>query len=151
MFSSFYGIVWFVLKRRIGGWGGIRTHGNITATPVFKTGSLNHSDTHPYRKTCTKTYSGSSCEREETADAAPVFVNLSVHGVPAGRGRQDRILKLPRIPIHAARSASAFIAGSGMKGKRGRRHRNVGREGRTGGVCLRQGVINDHNHQSNRL
>ena len=30
-----------------GGWGGIRTHGTVSRTPVFKTGSLNHSDTHP--------------------------------------------------------------------------------------------------------
>jgi hypothetical protein len=32
---------------RFGGWGGIRTHGTVSRTPVFKTGSLNHSDTHP--------------------------------------------------------------------------------------------------------
>ena len=30
-----------------GGWGGIRTHGTVSRTPVFKTGSLNRSDTHP--------------------------------------------------------------------------------------------------------
>lgn len=30
-----------------GRWGGIRTHGTLSRTPVFKTGSLNHSDTHP--------------------------------------------------------------------------------------------------------
>jgi hypothetical protein len=30
-----------------GGWGGIRTHGDVAATPVFKTGALNHSATHP--------------------------------------------------------------------------------------------------------
>lgn len=32
----------------LGGWGGIRTHGTVSRTPVFKTGSLNHSDTHPH-------------------------------------------------------------------------------------------------------
>jgi hypothetical protein len=32
----------------IGGWGGIRTHGALAGTPVFKTGALNHSATHPY-------------------------------------------------------------------------------------------------------
>src|SRR4051812_14978325 len=31
----------------ISGWGGIRTPGDITATPVFKTGALNHSATQP--------------------------------------------------------------------------------------------------------
>lgn len=30
-----------------GGEGGIRTHGTFTRTPVFKTGSLNRSDTSP--------------------------------------------------------------------------------------------------------
>jgi hypothetical protein len=31
----------------IGGWGGIRTHGGLSPTPVFKTGALNRSATHP--------------------------------------------------------------------------------------------------------
>ncbi len=30
-----------------GGWGGIRTHGTLSRTPVFKTGTFNHSVTHP--------------------------------------------------------------------------------------------------------
>src|ERR1051325_9078783 len=30
-----------------GGGGGIRTHGSLTTTPVFKTGALNHSATPP--------------------------------------------------------------------------------------------------------
>jgi hypothetical protein len=29
------------------GWGGIRTHGTLTSTPVFKTGAFNRSATHP--------------------------------------------------------------------------------------------------------
>lgn len=29
------------------GWGGIRTHGRLAPTPVFKTGALNRSATHP--------------------------------------------------------------------------------------------------------
>jgi hypothetical protein len=32
---------------RSGGWGEIRTHGTLTRTPVFKTGALNRSATHP--------------------------------------------------------------------------------------------------------
>src|ERR1700722_7189709 len=32
-----------------GGRGGIRTHGELAPTLVFKTSSLNHSDTLPYR------------------------------------------------------------------------------------------------------
>jgi hypothetical protein len=33
-----------------GGWGGIRTHGTLARTPVFKTGAFNHSATHPDSK-----------------------------------------------------------------------------------------------------
>ena len=36
----------------LSGWGGIRTHGGVSPTPVFKTGALNHSATHP--ETCNK-------------------------------------------------------------------------------------------------
>jgi hypothetical protein len=36
-------------KQVFGGWGEIRTHGGVAATPVFKTGALNHSATHPDR------------------------------------------------------------------------------------------------------
>jgi hypothetical protein len=34
-------------EQHTGGRGGIRTHGTLSGTPVFKTGSLNHSDTLP--------------------------------------------------------------------------------------------------------
>ena len=42
-------------EKIFGGWGGIRTHGTLARTPVFKTGAFNHSATHPniyfqYRK-----------------------------------------------------------------------------------------------------
>jgi hypothetical protein len=32
------------------GWGGIRTPGRVNPTPVFKTGALNRSATHPFRR-----------------------------------------------------------------------------------------------------
>ena len=35
------------LREIVGGWGEIRTHGGREASPVFKTGALNHSATHP--------------------------------------------------------------------------------------------------------
>ena len=35
------------LKQLFGGRGGIRTHGTLAGTPVFKTGALNHSATLP--------------------------------------------------------------------------------------------------------
>jgi hypothetical protein len=31
-----------------GGEGGIRTHGPLAGTPLFESGTLNHSDTSPY-------------------------------------------------------------------------------------------------------
>jgi hypothetical protein len=34
-------------EQHIGGRGGIRTHGTLAGTPVFKTGALNHSATLP--------------------------------------------------------------------------------------------------------
>jgi hypothetical protein len=36
-----------VSAKQNGGWGGIRTHGALARTPVFKTGALNRSATHP--------------------------------------------------------------------------------------------------------
>ena len=38
---------WKAVHRIIGGWGGIRTPGRREPPPVFKTGALNHSATHP--------------------------------------------------------------------------------------------------------
>src|ERR1700684_3305413 len=34
----------------VGGRGGIRTHGTLAGTPVFKTGALNHSSTLPLQR-----------------------------------------------------------------------------------------------------
>src|ERR1043166_1259579 len=70
-----------------GGWGEIRTHGTLAGTPVFKTGALNHSATHPTH-----------------SDLSPVILQLSerrelllrhrgaVHriGQPVGR-REDHL------------------------------------------------------------
>ena len=39
-----------IYSNRVGGWGGIRTPGTLASTPVFKTGALNHSATHPKRR-----------------------------------------------------------------------------------------------------
>ena len=39
--------LWNNLKQLFGGRGGIRTHGTLAGTPVFKTGALNHSATLP--------------------------------------------------------------------------------------------------------
>jgi hypothetical protein len=45
-----------------GGWGGIRTHGELAPTPVFKTGALNRSATHPC-KSFQKLYLSPDCEQ----------------------------------------------------------------------------------------
>ena len=46
--SDNFQIIVFIKKRgKTGGWGGIRTHGELAPTPVFKTGALNRSATHP--------------------------------------------------------------------------------------------------------
>ncbi len=39
--------VWDILASKYGGGGGIRTHGPLAGTTVFKTVSLDHSDTPP--------------------------------------------------------------------------------------------------------
>lgn len=44
--SKYFGYVRII---GIGGWGGIRTHGELAPTAVFKTAALNHSATHPVR------------------------------------------------------------------------------------------------------
>jgi hypothetical protein len=46
-FEGFYWIFQDITGSQTGGWGGIRTHGTVARTPVFKTGSFNRSDTHP--------------------------------------------------------------------------------------------------------
>jgi hypothetical protein len=37
-----------MIIKKIGGWGGIRTHETLARLPVFKTGAFNHSATHPH-------------------------------------------------------------------------------------------------------
>jgi hypothetical protein len=43
--ENFYYNQWVIVM--FGGRGGIRTHGTLAGTPVFKTGALNHSATLP--------------------------------------------------------------------------------------------------------
>ena len=40
------------------GWGGIRTHGTLARTLVFKTSALVHSATHPCREITQRRFSG---------------------------------------------------------------------------------------------
>src|SRR5690349_3307830 len=50
--GNFYTYIYLIYKDKpsiLGGWGEIRTHGTLAGTPVFKTGALNRSATHPCR------------------------------------------------------------------------------------------------------
>lgn len=70
-----------------GRWGGIRTHGTLSRTPVFKTGSLNHSDTHP---SVVRLYSGlKKAVNPARASYVALLLQLAYHcpGVVAGGSR----------------------------------------------------------------
>ncbi len=70
-----------------GRWGGIRTHGTLSRTPVFKTGSLNHSDTHP---SVVRLYSGlKKAVNPAWASCVALLLRLAYHcpGVVAGGSR----------------------------------------------------------------
>src|SRR3569833_4010858 len=68
---------------RIGGWGEIRTHGDVAATPVFKTGALNRSATHPRRNfryfACFKSATGVSCNSFSSGEAGPIAMSCRRH------------------------------------------------------------------------
>ena len=71
-----------------GRWGGIRTHGTLSRTPVFKTGSLNHSDTHP---SVVRLYSGLKMAvnpgRHKPLPSARLHISGHCPGVVAGGSR----------------------------------------------------------------
>ena len=50
----------FYVVEMIGGWGGIRTHGTLSRTLVFKTSAFNHSATHPCQAFGARVYEGMS-------------------------------------------------------------------------------------------
>src|SRR6185312_11076473 len=58
------------VRKVTGGWGGIRTHGEREPTPVFKTGALNRSATHPVP--CAYSTAGRSVEPGPAASSRPV-------------------------------------------------------------------------------
>ena len=63
-------------KLWIGGWGGIRTPGGREPTPVFKTGALNHSATHPLCRIRRLAWSLAAGNRKLAPDSrlsAPIF------------------------------------------------------------------------------
>src|SRR5438128_12353173 len=65
------------LKRgaQFGGRGGIRTHGTLAGTPVFKTGALNHSATLPAQEfqSLSVGLARTQCERSPDVHPIPSF------------------------------------------------------------------------------
>src|SRR6185312_7511117 len=62
---------------RSGGWGGIRTHGELAPTPVFKTGALNPSATHPHKtdqilSKCRVANARGTCRQLATTTSDPI-------------------------------------------------------------------------------
>ena len=59
----------------IGGRGGIRTHGTLAGTPVFKTGALNHSATLPAQEfqSLSVGLARTQCERGPDVHPIPSF------------------------------------------------------------------------------
>ena len=66
-----------LMGKQASGEGGIRTHGALTDTPVFKTGALNHSATSPGRLPRTRLYSGFPVLSRPIAE---LFGSLPVRG-----------------------------------------------------------------------
>ncbi|CUX39536.1 hypothetical protein AGR4C_Cc80311 [Agrobacterium tumefaciens str. Kerr 14] len=70
-----------------GRWGGIRTHGTLSRTPVFKTGSLNHSDTHP---SVVRLYSGLKKAVNPARASGVVLLFMVGRSLPRGRCRRQQ-------------------------------------------------------------
>jgi hypothetical protein len=64
-----------VFSMASGGRGGIRTHGTLAGTPVFKTGALNHSATLPAQEfqSLSVGLARTQCERGSNLDPIPSF------------------------------------------------------------------------------
>src|SRR5439155_23555126 len=80
------------LKRgaQFGGRGGIRTHGTLAGTPVFKTGALNHSATLPAQEfqSLSVGLARTQCERGPDVDPIPsIWRKPSDEGVAFGQAR----------------------------------------------------------------
>ena len=73
-----------------GGWGGIRTPGALASTPVFKTGAINHSATHP--ETATSSGLAAIVQGQPRASAG-IFAHAPARGTLAGGRRLGRVLQ----------------------------------------------------------
>src|SRR5262249_12982649 len=98
------GETWTYARIRSGG-SGIRTHGRVTPTPVFKTGSLNHSDTPPELRTF---YVG---ERGESSDGGGAGLSrVAVRPAAGGPGGWAHRAAVRHYHRRAAGGAAGAIA-----------------------------------------
>jgi hypothetical protein len=131
----------------IGGWGGIRTHGGREPTPVFKTGALNHSTTHPWRPSAAaRTGCCVAGERRRPAARAVLWaVGCSVNRMPRDRMSQStdalrssnrRLTKhqTDRVNLCTPGNHPARVVRNALQGACARRRVPVGVGGRRGGV-----------------
>jgi hypothetical protein len=79
----------FILQKKllyVGGRGGIRTHGTLAGTPVFKTGALNHSATLPSAITLASKASMICTARSSVVNGEPQILRASplIHALVGG-------------------------------------------------------------------
>jgi hypothetical protein len=108
----------------VGGWGGIRTHEGLAPLPVFKTGALNRSATHP--GVAVKRLAHSAAERQENRDGevhcrilrrAGVF-NRAFGWVGADRNIRDKEWTRDRLAAAPSEHTPAPMAPTMSGGKR---------------------------------
>jgi hypothetical protein len=100
-------------RQACGGWGGIRTPGEPEPTPVFKTGALNHSATHPWLcfNYLPNLLPGTIPElaadvSDHLSDARPVALGatlLRLHRALRAGARVGRLIGEPPEPLYVSR------------------------------------------------
>src|ERR1700676_3872751 len=83
VFAALLGLMWRCVAWGTGGRGGIRTHGTLAGTPVFKTGALNHSATLP----ALESLSFSRLYIEQSTNAATALLPFSFSALVYGRAK----------------------------------------------------------------
>ena len=79
-----------------GGRGGIRTHGTLAGTPVFKTGALNHSATLPDQQDQALSLADDRTQRELGPSPDPKSSGSKKTGSEGRQGRVQRLVRLLR-------------------------------------------------------
>ena len=93
--SGWFGKVWDVLGRASGGRGGIRTHGTLSRTAVFKTAAFNRSATRPYQRLLKSMphYTGAGA-----ATSASISAAVMPSDIAAAR-MSDQVVSSTSIPL----------------------------------------------------